>query len=335
MSESDCKISIVMPVYNVEKYINISINSILSQTYKNFELLLIDDGSKDNCPKICDEFAQNDNRIRVIHKENGGLSDARNCGIKNATGDYIMFFDSDDYLSSEMALEYIVDKIEKEKRDVVMFFFKYSFENRDVNGIVEYNSNYKNIKLNGKTKSEQLEELVKNNVYISSAVVKVVRRQLFIDNDLYFVKGIYSEDVDWSARLMIYAKSFSLLNESLYVYRQRDLSISQTVKKKTIVDISNNVIKCINLADKVSEDYKESYMNYVSYQYITFLNVYLLCKDDVKYKLKEMKSYSDILKYHWNSKVNQIYTFKKFLGFNLMMKALKFYLKVRKNSYGS
>lgn len=329
MADGNCKISIVVPVYNVEKYIHESLNSILNQTYKNFELLLIDDGSKDNCPQICDEYAKKDSRIRVIHKENGGLSDARNCGIKNATGDYIMFFDSDDYLSSNEAIEKIADKINSENRDVVLFFFKYSFENRAENGIVEYNDNYRNIKLSGTTKAQQLEELVKNNVYISSAVVKVIRRQLFVDNDLYFVKGIYSEDVDWSARLMICAKSFSLLNESLYIYRQRDMSISQTVKKKTIVDISNNIKRCIEISENVAEDDKEAYMNYVAYQYITFLNVYNLCDEDVKYIMKDMKQYSYLLNYHWNGKVKKIYMFKKLMGFNLMLKAISFYLKVR------
>lgn len=329
MSNSSCKISIVMPVYNVEKYIHESINSILNQTYKDFEILLIDDGSKDNCPKICDDYAEKDNRIRVIHKENGGLSDARNCGIRNATGDYIMFFDSDDYLSSNEAIEKIADKINSENRDVVLYFFKYSHENRAENIIVEYNENYKNIKLNGTTKSQQLEELVRENVYISSAVIKVVKRQLFVDNDLYFVKGIYSEDVDWSARLMICAKSFSLLNESLYIYRQRDMSISQTVKKKTIVDIANNVKKCIELSKDVSESDKEAYMNYVSYQYITFLNVYNLCEEDVRYIMKDMKQYAYLLNYHWNGKVKKVYLFKKFMGFNLMLKAINFYLKVR------
>lgn len=91
-------VSIIVPVYNVEKYIHQCVDSIINQTYKNIEIILVDDGSPDNCGKICDEYAQKDNRVKVIHKENGGLSDARNYGIDVATGDWLMFVDSDDWL---------------------------------------------------------------------------------------------------------------------------------------------------------------------------------------------------------------------------------------------
>ena len=95
-------ISIIVPVYNVEKYVEKCINSIINQTYKNLQIILVDDGSKDNSGKICDEFKLKDNRIEVIHKNNGGLSDARNAGLKLAKGDYIGFVDSDDYIEADM-----------------------------------------------------------------------------------------------------------------------------------------------------------------------------------------------------------------------------------------
>ena len=94
-------ISIVLPIYNVEKYIEKCMDSVLNQTYKNIEVILVDDGSPDRCPKICEEYAKKDNRIKVVHKENGGLSDARNAGIKVANGEYITFIDSDDYIDQD------------------------------------------------------------------------------------------------------------------------------------------------------------------------------------------------------------------------------------------
>ncbi|HAQ0795523.1 TPA: glycosyltransferase, partial [Enterococcus faecium] len=97
-----CRISIIVPVYNVEKYLKKCVDSILGQTFTDFELLLIDDGSTDNSGSICDELAKTDNRIKVIHKENGGLSDARNIGIEVAKGDFIGFIDSDDYIDEDM-----------------------------------------------------------------------------------------------------------------------------------------------------------------------------------------------------------------------------------------
>lgn len=90
--------SIIVPIYKVEKYLHKCVNSLVNQTYKDIEIVLVDDGSPDNCPQICDEYAAKDKRINVIHKKNGGLSDARNVGLENCTGKYILFVDSDDYI---------------------------------------------------------------------------------------------------------------------------------------------------------------------------------------------------------------------------------------------
>lgn len=95
-------ISVIVPIYNVEKYLARCVDSIINQTYKNLEIILVDDGSPDNCPKMCDDFAKKDSRISVVHKENGGLSDARNAGMKIASGECIVFVDSDDYIHCNM-----------------------------------------------------------------------------------------------------------------------------------------------------------------------------------------------------------------------------------------
>ena len=178
-----------MPVYNVENYIHKSVDSVLQQTYRNFEIILVDDGAKDNCPQICDSYAEKDSRIKVIHKQNGGLSDARNFGIDSATGDYIIFLDSDDYWNSDKALEHIAQKIEAEHSDVLFFFFQYLFEAE--NKIVEYNPDYQTLSIDRTDKASQLTDLIKQNVFISSAWAKVIKRTLFLDNNLYFEKGIY------------------------------------------------------------------------------------------------------------------------------------------------
>ena len=116
-------ISIVVPVYKVEKYLNRCVDSILNQTYTDFECILVDDGSPDKCGQICDEYAELDKRIRVIHKENGGLSDARNVGIDAAKGEYILFVDSDDWIHPQL-IELTLKIIIKEKADVVSYDYK-------------------------------------------------------------------------------------------------------------------------------------------------------------------------------------------------------------------
>ena len=111
------RISVVVPVYNVEQYLEKCVNSIINQTYKNLEIILVDDGATDKSGKLCDELAKLDNRIMVYHKKNGGLSDARNYGVERATGDYIGFVDSDDYIDAEM-YEKLYEALKKENVDV-------------------------------------------------------------------------------------------------------------------------------------------------------------------------------------------------------------------------
>ena len=124
-------ISIIVPIYNVDSYLRKCFDSIISQTYSDFELILVDDGSTDDSPKICDEYARKDDRIIVIHKKNGGVSSARNAGLNVAKGEYIGFIDPDDYIVSEM-YECMVNAIEKYKSDMVVCGYDYIDENGNV-----------------------------------------------------------------------------------------------------------------------------------------------------------------------------------------------------------
>ena len=120
-------ISVIVPIYNVEKYVNKCVGSIVNQTYTNLEIILVDDGSPDRCPEICDEWAKKDSRIKVIHKKNGGLSDARNAGMKIASGDYIAFVDSDDWIAPEM-YERLLMAIKNDNSDIAACAVKMVWE---------------------------------------------------------------------------------------------------------------------------------------------------------------------------------------------------------------
>lgn len=122
-------ISVIIPVYKTEKYIHKCLDSVLNQTYKNLEVILVDDGSPDNCPVICDEYAQKDSRIKVFHKENGGLSSARNLGLDNMTGDYVSFVDSDDYIESDM-IETMLNQLKSKNGDIAICLAKNDDEKR-------------------------------------------------------------------------------------------------------------------------------------------------------------------------------------------------------------
>ena len=124
------KISVIIPVYNTEKYLRRCIDSVLAQTYQDFELLLIDDGSKDSSGAICDEYASQDTRVRVFHKENGGVSSARNLGLDHARGEWITFVDADDWMADDM-LQQMLDTADAEGADVVLADLAFSFSKGD------------------------------------------------------------------------------------------------------------------------------------------------------------------------------------------------------------
>ena len=129
------KFSIIIPIYNVERYLETCVNSILTQTYSDYEVILVDDGSPDRCGELCDHYAESDSRVKVVHKVNGGLSSARNAGLDIAMGEYVIFVDSDDYWDDTMALEHIQKNLAESNADLLVFPAKrfYEDENRFTN----------------------------------------------------------------------------------------------------------------------------------------------------------------------------------------------------------
>lgn len=209
-------ISIVVPIYNVEQYLQKCVDSIINQTYKNLEIILVDDGSPDNCPKICDEYAKQDSRIKVIHKENGGLSDARNAGMKIATGEYISFIDSDDWAKSEM-IESMYNRIIEDNSDLVS------------SGVVWVNEDGVEIR-----NATVRENCVLNTEQAMAELINDGKLKQHVWNKLYkadliknipFVKGKYHEDVFWSYKVIGVAEKISIEKNSYYFYVQRSESI--------------------------------------------------------------------------------------------------------------
>lgn len=206
-------ISVIVPVYNVEKYINKCVESIVNQTYKDLEIILVDDGSPDNCPAMCDEWAKKDGRIKVIHKENGGVSTARNVGLENAKGDFIGFVDSDDYIASNM-YEFLLNSLIVNNSDVSVCSTFLVSENNE-------------IKSDNKVKSQLLnqEESVK---YISYEMNNSLWNKLFrkdVIKDLRFEEGYtHGEDHLILLNVLKNIKKVSFVEDSLYYYVQRSNS---------------------------------------------------------------------------------------------------------------
>lgn len=222
-------ISIIVPIYSVEKYLHKCVDSIINQTYQNLEIILVDDGSPDKCGEICDEYEKKDSRIKVIHKENGGLSDARNAGIDAAKGEYLAFIDSDDYIALNM-IETLHNSISKDKSDLALCDFMYVYEDYNEIEKIKISSPIKNELISGR---DALKKLVESkNWYYVIAVNKLYRKKLF--ENIRFPKGKQHEDEFVVHRIFDKCNRISCIEKPMYFYVQRSFSImnsSYSVKR--------------------------------------------------------------------------------------------------------
>jgi len=230
-------VSIIIPTYNAEKFLKNCIDSVLVQTFKNFEILLIDDGSTDLSGKLCDEIALKDSRIRVFHKSNGGSSSARNYGIDRTLGEYIIFLDSDDYWIDKNILSLLIKKAESENLDVV----RGEFVNVDAKGEQLYTSNFRKESLN-----------LKNQILSSYEMLKHVINDRFFSWLFMFRKSAigrlrfdenrkFQEDIDFTIKFFSKNYRCGYLPIQFYAYRQRENSIMSTPR---ISNLANSFALC-------------------------------------------------------------------------------------------
>lgn len=218
-------ISIIVPVYNVQSYLPMCLESIAGQTYNNLQIILVDDGSPDSCPQICDEWAKKDKRIEVIHKVNGGLSDARNCGLEHVTGEYVCFVDSDDVLD-QYYIEWLHDAIIKNgvrisACDIKCFYDGGTFirENK-VNTNLLYSA------------EEGLRQILHGEGVRAIACNKMYKTKLLIGEQ--FVYGKHHEDEFFTYRMIDKAEGIAYVDAALYYYRQRSGSIMASFSIKRL-----------------------------------------------------------------------------------------------------
>jgi len=310
------KYSIILPVYKVENYLAECVDSVLSQDFTDYELILVDDGSPDNCPKICDDYAEKYEFVQVSHQQNSGLAVARNRGLSLATGDYIIFIDSDDYISSTTALNQINKALVGEP-DVLIYGYKKFYESSHTFGPEVCNFPLTTEMLKP---ADFLLELIKKDSYTGTAWAKVIRRGLLVDNQITFKDGMISEDIDWFFQVMLNAKSYKALNEALYVYRMRPDSISHAVKEKSLIDnlwIKENWPNRIQSAN-ISDDLRLALMHIMSRYMGNFMVLYASYDSDIRKKYyNRVKSLLTLLDYAITPRAKTIQRSINLMGFKL------------------
>ena len=284
------KVSIIVPVYNVELYIEKCLESLVNQTLEEIEIIIVNDGSKDNSKKIINKYIEKyPNKIVYLEKENGGLSDARNYGIQYATGEYIAFLDSDDYVKTD-TYEKMYNKAKNDNADLVECDFYWSYKNKNKEDI---GFRYTNDK---KEMIEKIRVVAWN---------KLIKKEIIVDNNLKFPKGLRYEDVEFTYKLILYINKVSFIEEPMIYYVQRDNSISkvQNDRTKEIFSVLENVIDYY----KSNGFYKE-YKTVLEYIYVR----YIFCSSLLRMvKIKDKKIRQDLLEYSWNTVYAKFPNWKK------------------------
>lgn len=332
MQENKSLISIIIPVYKVEPYLDRCIQSVIQQTYTNLEIILVDDGSPDQCPQICDAWSEKDIRISVIHKKNGGLSEARNFGIDASHGDFLMFVDSDDYISSEMCQE-LIDIANTESADIVNCNFYWVYEHKKP--VIE------TIPI----KNEK-EILCKRNFfkyYFTSdspvfviACNKLYKRKVFFSpSHIRFPVGKLHEDNFTIYKLFFESDIIVVISKPLYYYVQRSGSIMANFNMQNIID-SMEYAKEIVLWQRENDSGLKELVDYACIN--TYVMLVMRCEDNVKLK-KHLNLLEELRLFcleHIKDFYHNPYASKKFkiafilMKFNLFNFSLFLYIKLYK-----
>ena len=252
--------SIIVPVYNVEKLIHKCIDSLICQTYEDIEIILVDDGSTDNSSYICDEYADKDKRIRVIHKKNGGLSDARNVGIDIASGDYILFVDSDDYIETDTCKKLL--KYTKMDCDIII-----------ADAVIEGGiASIEHITLCDQilTGKEYLKTALKSGKAPMAVCLNAYKTKFLKENEFNFKTGILHEDEQFTPRVLLKAESVVNSNIEFYHYVIRDNSITtQKDKRKNANDFYNTACELEKIYQNVEDtELKKLLLDSLSEKYL-------------------------------------------------------------------
>ncbi len=323
------KYSFIIPVYNGEKYIKTCVESILDQTYKDFEIIIVDDESTDSSYDICKNYKEKYKNIYLYKKKNSGTSATRNYGLKHVNGDYVIFIDNDDYWDDANALKKINDHLEESHADILMFDCKEKEEQKNI--IKENNKHCDRNKIISASPGEALKEVLNSGSITRAVWTKVIKRSLIEENNIRFPEGMRNEDTDVTAQLFLHAQSYDWLDDKIYVYR-KNTGVSQTSKPinySQLYDLKQILKKQIKNGLSIDDDLlKKSFFSYLAFPFSVWLG-YASNEEEVqKSEFKEMKSYSRVLLYDFDKNVKKLSFIYRVFGYSITRVILKLWVKV-------
>lgn len=319
-------VSVVIPVYNVKLYLEHCVRSVLDQTFKDLEIILVDDGSTDGSGDLCDKIAADEPRIRVVHQQNQGLSGARNTGLQQAKGEYVAFLDSDDRWLLPEGLEQLLKEKKTEQPDIIIF------KNVDIwqDGHCTAARDYDVEKIRQLADGQRVfEYLVANQQFRMSACFLLVRRELLLEHNILFPLGLISEDIDWSMHLWQYVSSVCITNLEFYGYYHREASLSTTVS-----------IRAYHSYDKIFSYWKsqcdagcqnsDTIRAYMANMWVNRGYVYYrLADQDKPEALRILQKHVGFLSYGCSPKSKRIHRLVQFAGVKVTAIMLGWYWQLR------
>ena len=315
--------SIIIPVYNGEKYLEKCIQSILSQTYQEYEILLVDDGSTDRSWAIAGAMEKKLPCLRCFHIEHRGTGAARNIGLTNAKGDYILFMDADDYWIEQTLLQRLHEKILQHQTDVFMYqMLKVNEKGKVLEKFRKGPFFHDQMVLSLK---DVYQDLVRDGQVLASCCNKCIRRKLLESHGIRFLEDVYAEDIDWVIQLFSHTKTICLLNVDAYAYTQH-----REISRSTAKEAPNDIVSMIeNWSERLAArnvPHARAVAGLIAFEYG-------ICMGNKQYltaeKRKAMKSHEYLLKYGLDKKTKLIYRFYRVFGYEITCAAIRFYLLLR------
>lgn len=324
-------LSVIIPVYNVEKYLSQCVDSVLNQHLQDYEIILVDDGSPDQCPQICDQYAAQHSEVHVIHQKNGGLSAARNAGMKAAAGEYIIFMDSDDWWNPDVNVQEMLKSV-RSQSSVQMFLFT-SHDYIDGVGYYKRNEHQQLDRIRTQKVEYYYQDLLANGNLEVSACTKILKRNFLLNNELFFAEGLLGEDNHWMIRVLRKLQEVAIINQPLYICRiSRNDSITHTIKKKNVSDLLNIVQESVSYyqSEGISRDREPMELCFCSYLWFSALGLSQnSSKEDRKALLPQFKETASVCQYSNSPKTRLAYTVYKLFGIRITAAILGKYISLK------